>query len=282
MAVKFEARLPTKTPASAAVYEIPAPRVGVTALRETAESLGLRGTGGDVTTSPRLMVYSEGRRRLEIARPSGAVAFFLEEKYGHEPEKPFELSDRKADAIARKFVERSKLVPPKAMRLARVTHMHSAVGDVRTGKVEERITDAGVVYRRAIGDVLVDGPGGFGMVTIDPEGEVVAFRSVWRQVGERVASVRIKKPEEAVRALEEHVAKVRGDVLVTKAAFGYFELAAFDRQRFMEPAYSFVYVVRNEHVALKSAFVVHAGNKTFGVLSGKKRFSPGKQPERRQ
>lgn len=282
MPVKFEARLPTKVPASAAVFEIPAARTGGPALRETARSLGLRGTGGDLMTSPEFMAYSEGRRRLEIARASGAVVFFDQDRYGQEPEKPFELSDRRADAIARKFLEQTKIVQPNAAQLARVTHMHSAVGDVRGGSVEERVIDAGVVYRRTIGNLTVEGPGGFGMVTVDSEGEVVAFRSVWRQVGKRVASVRIKKPEQAIHALEEHLAKVPGDAVVTKAAFGYFELAAFDRQRFMEPAYSFVYVVRNEQVAFKSAFVVHAGNKTFGTLLGKKRFPPGKQPARRQ
>jgi hypothetical protein len=40
----------------------------------------------------------------------------------------------------------------------------------------------------------------------------------------------------------------------------------------IEPVYAFVYVVRHDEVAMKSAFVAHAGDKSFGRLIGKKRF----------
>ena len=42
----------------------------------------------------------------------------------------------------------------------------------------ERLIDAGVIYRRRVDDIPVDGPGGYVMVNIDPGGEVIGLRSV--------------------------------------------------------------------------------------------------------
>jgi hypothetical protein len=272
MAVKFEAKLPRNIPASAAVYQLPPVRIGAGTLRATAKSLGLADDDADVVTSTDLMAYNQGRHRVEIHRASGALAFYHRDKYGREPEKPFDLPDRRAAALSRAFLQKSKIVPLAAARLDGVTHLHSAVADVETRRVREHITDAGVVYRRTIDELLVEGPGGFATVTLDPEGEVIALRSVWRPLGKRAGKVKLKRPEEAIGELEKHVANLQGDVTVTKATLGYFELGPLDRQRVIQPVYAFVYVVRHDEVAMKSAFVAHAGDKSFGPLIGKKRF----------
>ena len=281
MTVKFKARLPKDVPESAAVYELPAVKISPASLRATAKSLGLAGAAGDVVTSTDFMAYNEGRHSLTVHRASGALAFHHRDKYGHEPSKPFRIADRRADAIGRKFLTKANIVPVNAVRLARVTHMRSAVADVKTREVREQVTDAGVVYRRAVGDLVVDGPGGFVMVTLDPDGDVIALRSVWRRAGRQLGKVNLKRPEEAMRELEEHVARRRGDVVVTKASLCYFELGPLDRQKALQPAYAFVYVVQEDDVAMKSAFVTHAGDKTFGPLIGKKRFALPAQPPRR-
>ena len=280
MAVRFEVKPLRDVPSAAAAYELPSVRVGTAVLRATARSLGLAGAGGDVVTSTDLLAYNEGRHRLEVHRASGALSFYHRDKHGREPEKEFRISDRRADAIARGFLQKSKVVPLAAARLAGVTHMRSAVADLKTRTARERIIDAGVVYRRAIDELLVEGPGGFAMVMVDPGGEVIAFRSVWRPLGRRIGKVKIARPEEAMAALEKRVAKLRGDVTVTKATLGYFELGALDRQKVIEPAYAFVYVVRNGDVAMKSAFVMHAGDQRFGPLAGKKRFPAPVQPRK--
>ncbi len=282
MAVKFEAKLPREVPASAAAYATRPVKPTPATLRATGKSLGLAGAEGDVITSTDLLAYNEGRHRLEIHLASGAVAFYHRDKYGREPKKAFELSDRRADAIARKFLDRSKIADRSSAQLARVTHMHSAVADVESQRVRETMIDAGVVYRRKIDDLLVEGPGGFAMVTVDPTEEVIGFRCVWRQLGRRLGTVKLKQPEEAMRAVERLAAKLPGDIVVTKAALGYFELGPLDRQRAIEPAYSFVYVLRSEEVAVKSAFVMHAGEKRFGQLMGKKRFPAADQKTRKE
>lgn len=281
MAIKYEAELPGNVPPSAAAYEVPAVKVAAASVRATAKALGLTGAGGDVVTTTDLLGYNEGRHRLEVHKASGAVAYYHRDKYGRDPKQDFTLSDRRADAIARKFIERSKLVPAAAAQLAAVTHMHSAVGDLKARQVKERIVDAGVVYRRTINGVPVDGPGGFVLVSVDPEGEVIAARRIWRPVGKQVGKVKLRRPEAARQAFEKHVSRLRGDVTVIRAGFGYFELGALDRQRVIEPAYSFVYEVRAKELAFKSAFVLHAGDKQFGQLMGKKRFPAEPQRARR-
>ena len=272
MSLTFEAKLPTKVPDSVAAYQALPVKAAAAALRAQAKAFGLEGAGGDFTTRTDLVTYMEGRHRLDVYRASGAIAFWHRDRLGREPKEEFKLSDKQASTIASKFLSRSKVTPLASAQLAKVTHMHSAVANMESKRVRERLIDAGVVYRRLIDKLPVEGPGGFAMVTVDPGGDVIALRSIWRPLGKRLGTVKIKSLDEAIGGLEKHVGRLRGDVTVTKASFGYFELGAFDRQRALEPAYAFVYVVRNEEIAMKSAFVVHAGAKTFGRLEGKKRF----------
>ncbi len=82
--------------------------------------------------------------------------------------------------------------------------------------------------------------------------------------------------------LERHLGKLRGDVVVKKASLGYFELGPLDKQTVIQPAYAFVYVVHSGDVAIKSAFVTHAGGKSFGPLIGKKRFPGPRAPKPRK
>jgi hypothetical protein len=119
------------------------------------------------------------------------------------------------------------------------------------------------------------------MVNIDPEGEVVGFRSIWRQTLRREAKVKIIPVGQAVEAFEKLVSTVEGELTVTAANFGYFEQGELDKQLYLEPAYVFIYTVQNGEVAHKSIEVIAAGQKVFAKLQGKKRFDPGKQEERK-
>lgn len=280
MPLNFEAKLPGNVPASAAVYRLAPVGAGVPALRATAKALGLRGTGGDVVQTEDFFGYTEGRHRLELHRASGAVVFQHRDKYGREPKEDFKIADRRADSLARAYLKKTKFVPVDLAELERVTHLRGASGELESREVHERVLDAGVVYRRTLDDLTFEGPGGFVMVNLDPDGEVIGLRKVWRPVAKREARVRLKKPDEAMAAFERHVEKVRGEVTVIKAGLGYFELGPQERQQLIEPAYSFVYVVRYEEIAFKSALVVHAGHKTFGRLIGKKTFTTPQQRRR--
>jgi hypothetical protein len=284
MPVKYEAKLPTQVPDAAGVYALPAVQVSAASLQRMGKSLGIFAAGlkPEVLSATDMMGLTIGRHALSVHRVSGALVFQNRDKYGREPQKAFDLSDRRADSIARAFLTRTKIVPMPSAKLARVTKMNSASADKKTRKVQQKVIEAGVVYRRMMEEQMVDGPGGFCMVSVDPDAEVIALSSVWRPAGQRVGRVKLKRPEEAMKAFETAVAKVRGDVVVTKASFGYFELGPLDNQKVIEPAYSFIYVVRDKDVALKSAFVMHAGDEKFGQLQGRRRFAPPKQTTRKK
>src|SRR5262249_32656077 len=152
------------------------------------------------------------------------------------------------------------------------THLRTAGGSAGGGELQEQVLDAGVVFRRTLEGAPIDGPGGFAMIHVDSEGEVAGFRIVWRPVAEAAGEVGIRPPDEAYGAIEAIAKRVHGDLRVTKASFGYFEHGISDRQRFLQPAYSMVYVVQDEEVAFKSAHVVAAGDRVFEPLMGEKRF----------
>jgi hypothetical protein len=282
MAVTFEARLPGRLPDSLNVYALDAPKVTNANLTATARKLGLTGQGRDFIASSDSLGYREGRWELEMNRVSGAISYSHLDRSGIETEKAFDLTDRRADGVARRFLERAALFPPATMALRRVTHMRGASADLRTRTVTEKVLDAGVVYGRVVDDQPVDGPGGFCMVNIDPDGEVIGLRSIWRPLGRRMGKVKIKAPDEAMDRVRKLADRMRGDTTVVKATFGYFELGPINKQTVLEPVYAFVYIVRDGELAMKSAEVVHAGDRRFGTLLGRRRFPPPAQRPRQK
>lgn len=282
MTITFEAKLPRKLPEALNVYALNKPKISNASLVELARNFGLTGAGKDFISSSDSLGYMEGRWALEVNRVSGAISHTHLDRYGIETDQAFELSDDRADGIARRFLDRSTLFPKDARQMRRVTHLRGASADLKDRKVTEKLLDAGVIYGRVIDGQPVDGPGGLCMVHIDPASEVVGVRSIWRPLGKRLGKVKIKPPEEAMDGLRKRAEKFRGDTIVVKASFGYFELGPIDNQTSIEPVYAFVYVVRDGEVAMKSAYVAHAGDKTFGTLLGKRRFDGGTQKSRRQ
>jgi len=282
MTIQFEAKLPRKLPEALNVYALDKPKVSNASLVELARKLGLTGEGKDFISSSDSLGYMEGRWALEVNRVSGAVSYTHLDRYGIETDKAFDLPDRRAGDIARRFLDQAALFPRGTMQLRSVTHMHGAHADLKDRKVTEKLLDAGVIYGRMVDDQPVDGPGGFSMVHIDPAAEVIGLRSVWRPLGKRLGKVKIMPPDEAMDGLRKRAEKFRGDTTVVKASFGYFELGPIDSQTSIEPVYAFVYIVRDGEVAMKSAYVAHAGDKTFGTLLVKRRFDRGAQKARRQ
>jgi hypothetical protein len=139
-----------------------------------------------------------------------------------------------------------------------------------------------VVYGRMVDGLSVTGPGGLAMVHLDATGAVVGVRSTWRALGRSAGTVKIRPIDWAVEGLEKATDGLLGDVSVVKAQFGYFELGVLDRQTVLEPVYAFVYVVRNKGIASKHVHVVHAGDKAYGKLMGRRRFPAAEQKARRR
>jgi len=282
MPVKYEVKFPRTIPDSVSVYEIPAPVVSNTVLTTLARNIGLTGASKTHCASPDALGYQEGRLSFEIRRVSGAISMRHEDKYGIQTEKAFDIPDRRCDAIARKFLESAKLFPLASAKLMRVTHLRGAEANRRERRITESLIDAGVVYRRLVDEVPVIGPGGIAMVNIGPDADVTGLSSLWRKAGKRVAKVKTLPSAQVFEAFEKVAAQFRGDTTVTRAEFGYFEQGPLDRQTVLEPAYVLVYVVRNEDVTHKSAFVMNAGERAYSKLMGSKRFAKGDQKLRRK
>jgi hypothetical protein len=281
MAVKFEAKLPKTIPEAVNVYTLETPTVSNADLLKRSKGFGLTGKGQDFITSGDTLAYREGRYHLQVHRVSGAVHYQHVDKYGVLTDKKFDVPDKRAGTVSRKFLENVNLFPIASAQLRRVTHMRSADADPKTNKINEQIIDAGVVYGRLIDDLPVDGPGGFALVNIDPEAEVVGLRAVWRGLGKRKAKVKVKSADDVIKQFEKQASKFNGDTTVTKAGFGYFEQGPLDKQTVIEPAFWFVYVVQYGEIAHKSAYVVAAGDKTFEPLTGKRRFATPAQKQRK-
>jgi hypothetical protein len=285
MSLEYLSKVPADLPRSLPVFRLAPPDPAHAAparLSRLAQALGLEGRAHATSVAEDWALHLEGLWELGLHSASGALVARHREKYQRPAERPFELDDARATALARRFVERTALVPLDEVRPRAVTHLRTAGGDVAGGPREERVLDAGVALGRAVRDVDVDGPGAIAMINVDPEGEVVGLRAVWRPVVDVVDEVRILSPDVADRAMEEIAARVRGDVVVTRAGFGYFEQGVMDAQAFLQPAFTLVYEVRDGDVAFRSAEVVAASEKRFEPLRGEKRFPQRPQRTRRR
>ena len=280
MAIRYEAKLPSHVPPSLRVYRLAPPQSMTSQVATLSQRFGLSGKLREFIMSEDWTSYQEGRFRVSVHRKSGALRYINRDKYGIEAQSDFKLSPKETKRIAQEFLERTKIYPAKHARLHKITHLRSGVSDIKGKKRTERLIDAGVIYRRLVDETPVEGPGGYAMVNIDPEGEVVGMRSVWRQALGREAKVKIIPVGRALETFERLVSKVEGELTVTTANFGYFEQSELDRQSHLEPAYVFIYVVQNGEVAHKSIEVVAAGQQTFARLKGKKRFDAGEQKKR--
>lgn len=273
MALTFKQELPREIPSSLPVYQLQKPAATRAQLTEIAKRIAPSENGErEFTDAGNWLAYRDGLHEFEVNKRSGALGFRHLEKYGVELEEPFELRDEEAARIAKRLAEKAQLVPMKEARMERVTHLHAAIAKMDDGgRPDEKILDAGVLFRRIVNGVPVTGPGGALMIHIGPEREIVGARRIWRGLGKQAGKVKIRPREFAIERLERLLRGVEGNIVVTKAEFGYFEQGPLDGQTTLQPAYAFVYEVEGEFT-YKSAEAFPAGEKSFGALKGKKRF----------
>jgi hypothetical protein len=287
MGLEFRATFAKEIPQALPVFRLHRPSgfpMSAAMLGKVAQQMGLTGRPTEVCIAEDWTSYREGHHDLSMHSRSGALRYRHRERYAQQGEKPFALSDRQAEAAAEKLLERIELAGRDERRPAGITHLRTA-GASLAGEQRKRepevLLDAGVVFRRMVQKVIVDGPGGLAVINIDPESDVAGFDIIWRPVAEAVDEVKVLPPDRAEAAMKEIAGRVRGDVEVTKATFGYFEQGSSDAQEYLQPAYSMIYVVRDGEVEYKSAEVVAAGSRVFEPLRGEKRFPTRSQDPRK-
>lgn len=283
MTLEFTAEIPQNLPSSVPVFRLEPPRPGPASsarLAGISDRMGLTGRAHETGSGDEWTMHREGLWELGIHARSGTTIGRHRAKYQRPGERPFALADEEATDIAHRFVRQTELVQLDEMRPRVVTHLRTAGGEVKGEAKEATLLDAGVLIGRRVKDIDVDGPGGAVLVNVDPDGEVVGFRSIWRPVVDALDDVKVVGPDRAVEEIKQIAGSVRGDVEVTKATFGYFEQGLLDVQHFLQPAFALVYVVRDDEVSMKSAVVAPASDKLFEPLIGAKRFGDRKQPDR--
>jgi hypothetical protein len=283
MSLEFTAKLPDDVPGSAPVFRLQPPEPGPTSaglVAELSKRIGLPGRAHETCSADDWTMHQVGPWELGVHSRSGATVGRHRARYHRPGERTFELSDDEATGIATAFIERVELVALDEARPRGITHLKTAGGELSGEAQETTVIDAGVVIGRTIKEIAVEGPGGFAMVNVDSDGEVVGFRSIWRPLTDAVADVEIRPPDLAYESMERIASTVRGDIEVTKATFGYFEQGILDPQSFLQPAYALVYIVRDDEVAFRSAEVVAAAERLFEPLIGAKRFGDRRQTER--
>jgi hypothetical protein len=274
MALAFAQELPAAWPETMPVLALSPPAPFPASLAQLAElgaAVGLTRACGPVALTLRepWTSYRIGDRELAVHTHSGAIRL---RQLGSPERPPFELTKRDATRVATALCAQLG-IGKEELQVSSITHLCVAGRTVDGQDLGTRVLDAEVTFRRALDGIPTVGPGGTTSVRVAGDRSAVRFDRIARPVQSAVAPVRIQPPDKLRRAFKRFANTKRGDVVVTSAGLGYFELGINDRQSFLQPAYVLVYEVRDGDVGYRSAYVDHAGDRVFERLAAPRRFS---------
>lgn len=301
--INFVRRLAESPKIDTSIYRLKGPGVNERTLLQTARQLGLNGEKkiGEMAIDIDDMTYTEGPFVIKLNRHSGALRYYDSTRWQKDDgESDFEMSDKKAIDIAKGFIQKSKLVPTEECERIKITHLHVGTLERGSNKRDERVIDAGVVFRRAINKTPVEGPGGMVVVYIDCEGGVTGCDRIWREVQKvhrEIPSKELRTPEYAEKDLRRYWEPygVRC-ISVQETRFGYFELGRGESQRFLQPAYimpikfeGYSHILESderniadeERMVMKSVHVVPAAPRPVSRIMPKHKIIP-KEISRRE
>jgi hypothetical protein len=224
------------------IYQLAPPRVTEVVLRDFATRFGLAVKGKSTTIqydATRISLI-DGSRVVTLYRDSGGLRYQDRSRWQIDDGRSnVKLSDAGAIDAARAYVRRLNLAPLKDCDVLKVSRLH--VGStVRDGdKRDERVIDVGVVFRRKIDGVRVDGPGGMVVVYLDQNAEVTGVDRIWR---ERTKVLRPVRSLRSIESVASEVARVLDTSLADRVEvrdlrFGYFEYGWCDSQPSIQPAF---------------------------------------------
>jgi hypothetical protein len=224
------------------IYRLVAPSVTEAALRDLAGRFGLAGArkSGTFHADPTRMSLIDGPHAVMLYRDSGGLRYRDRSRWQIDDGKSnVKLSDGAAVEAAREVIRSLGLAPLKECELLKVSRLHVGTLAREGEKRDERIIDAGVVFRRTIDGVPVDGPGGMVIVYLDHNAQMTGVDRIWRERGKVLRPVRALRPIESVSAEVERVLGERegGRIETRDLRFGYFEYGWRDRQAAIQPAF---------------------------------------------
>ena len=287
--IAFKAKIPERPAAELDVFELKAPGIRKRTVRQIAEQLNLRPyqRGGEWTRADDWLSYQEGAHRVAINTLSGGIKYADISRFMVDDGKSqCNLSDEDAVKISKSFISEQNLAPKNELRFLKVTHLNVGSCKADGSEREDRVIDCGVIFGRKIGNIPVNGPGGKIAVYISHDRTIVAFDKIWRDIKRKKATAKVEKPDYARRKFKLILSKVLSKkraapakVEVNQATFGFFEQGFRVRQKYLQPAYIFHYILRSmERASFKSVKVIPASRRVYEMFE--KRKKPITQPIR--
>jgi hypothetical protein len=267
--VRFLERLDAAPKVKTRIHALAAPGASAKALRAFAERFGVDSKEAIQAQDATKFTYTAGQHVLTLFRASGAIRYQDETRWQVDDGRSnLKISDATAAKQAREVIGEHGLARASEYELLKVSRLTVGEANAETKRGHERVIDVGVAFRRTVGGVPVDGPGGKLIIYLDHNGKLTGFDRIWRPIRRVHAQVKeLRDPqvaeEDLLRYWKTHEA-ARIEVLGMR--FGYFELGYQDAQRVLQPAYVMPLTLfsSDDRIRMKSVHVVPAAANAVG------------------
>jgi hypothetical protein len=267
--VKFLERLDAAPKVKTQIHALAAPGASAKVLRDFATRFGVASKDASQAQDAVGFTYTAGQHVLTLFKASGALRYQDVTRWQvDDGESNLKMSDATATKRALAAISEHRLARANECELLKVSRLTVGAANTETKRGHERVIDVGVAFRRTVGGVPVDGPGGKLIVYLDHKGELTGFDRIWRPIrGVRAQVKELKDPqvaeEDLLRYWKAHEA---GRIEVQGMRFGYFELGYKDAQRVLQPAYVMPLTLysQDERISMKSVHVVPAATNAVG------------------
>ncbi len=227
----------------AAIHQLYVPPVTVKTMTDLLERMGLakRIAGLAWHRDLNWITASDDKVTVSCNELSGGLQYRLRplaEESGRDV-----ADDSTVESIAREHLKRlGRPDEQQPLHLQRVTHLYGQTSAPNDKASTPSRLDAGVIFTRKVDELPVVGAGGFALVKVGTDNEVVGGRETWRPVASSGSKVTLRTAVEAMDLLEAKLkrAGVEGNYCVCKAWQCYHESGIEEAQRHLEPCYFFV------------------------------------------
>ena len=263
------------------IYRLKGTGINESYILKISKRFGLKGHRrlGEISSNQYTLTYAEGPYVISLDRRSGALRFIDKNRWQIDNGiSKVDFSEKKAVDIAQHFITNTELVPADEYKFLKITRLHVGTFQRENKEYEERVIDYGVVFKRFIDKIPVEGPGGTIVVYIDHEEEVTGCDRIWREIKEihrRISYKDLISLSDVYRQLEKYWSKRAVESIdVTDARFGYFEFGRGKIQRYLQPVYLMSLRLNSgeEGIGIKSRYIAQAAKKPVGRMMPRRKI----------
>jgi hypothetical protein len=228
-------------PAGANIYQTTPTTDAMRDIQELAARIGFNDIDERewLQTGPILMIKRDPDV-ITLYRPSGAIQYIDSARWQTDDgASTMDTTDETAASAATREVDRLNIRGQDEYRLDRVTRLYTASGKCGAPPSRPRIIDAGVVLRRVIDGIRVEGKGGMIIVYLDRELRLTGCQRVARKIGTVHSQARgwlsVDEVLEDARAYWNP--QNRNTITVTDLRLAYVENGRMSEQQIIQPAF---------------------------------------------